>query len=385
MSRLKSVFFLACFLLLNIGVNLETENLISRPVQKNSPTKDIALPEATIHEIDTLLKKALQLRNFNGSVLVAYNGIPLTTSFRGYADFSRHEPINEFTNFQIASVSKSFTAMAIMILKERGQLNYEDLVQTHLPQFPYKNVTIRNLLNHTGGLQDYMSIVYDKWDKSRLLTNNDVLNLMVKYGGSLNFQPGTRFQYSNTGYAILASVVEKISGMSFPAFMEKNIFQELGMYDTFVLDSTCFSTKGTLAKPYRKVGRSHILIDFDHVDLVYGDKSIYSTVGDLLKWDRAVFESKLVSPTTMQDAFRQTVLKNKRLANYGFGWRLKMENNKPVIYHNGLWNGFTATITEYVEDKITVIITSNTKSHIAPILYDIQNILGEKNLMSPLN
>lgn len=385
MPRFKTFLFITYFLFLNFGANFETENLLSRPVHKISQTNEIALPEQTINEIDTSLKQILQTRNFNGSVLIAYNGAPITTVNRGFADFSTKDSITEVTNFQIASVSKSFTAMAIMILKERGKLTYDDVIKKHIPEFPYKNVTVRNLLNHTGGLQDYMAIVYEKWDKSKSLTNEDVLNLLIKYGVGVNFQPGTRFQYSNTGYAILALLVERITGERFPYFMEKNIFEPLEMYDTFILDSSCFETKSTLAKSYRTVGKSHVKVEFDQNDLVYGDKSVYSTVEDLLKWDKAITGSILVEPTTMQEAFKQTVLKNKRLANYGFGWRFKMENNKPVIYHNGLWNGFTATLTKYVDDKITVIITSNTKSHISPLLYDIQNILSKKKLMSPIN
>lgn len=385
MLKLKTFLFFFYFLFLGIGSNFQTENLLSRPLHKTSQSSEIALPEAIINDIDTSLKKALKAKNFNGSVLVAFNGVPISRVNRGFADFANKDTITMMTNFQIASLSKSFTAMAIMMLKENGQLSYDDLVKKHIPEFPYKNVTIRNLLNHTGGLPDYMSIVYEKWDKSKTLTNEDVLVLLTKYGIGINFQAGTRFKYSNTGYAMLALVVERITGHRFHYFLEKNIFEPLEMFDTFVLDSSCFETKSTLAKSYRTIGKSHIKVDFDLVDLVVGDKSIYSTVEDLLKWDKAVFESKLVSPSTMQEAFKPTVLKNKRLANYGFGWRLKMENNKPVVYHNGLWNGFTSTLTRYVDDKITVIITSNTKSHISPILYDIQRILSEKKLMSPIN
>lgn len=304
---------------------------------------------------DSFFNVLAEKARFNGSALVAHDGKILYTHQFGYADFKTHELLTDTTEFQLGSVSKQFTAVSIMMLKEKGLLNYDDSVVKYFPGFPYTGVTIRMCLDHRSGLPNYMfTCSAECSNQNSLIDNMDVINMLIEYKPHCYFKPNKKFEYSNTNYCVLAAIVEKITGCRFADFVRKNIFQPLGMTHTFIYDKydTVIPNKAIgYNKNYRKAG-----IDF--LDGVDGDKGVYSTVTDLLKWDQALYSNKLLSQATLKEAYTP----HSKWLNghsYGFGWRLFQYNGDTIIYHGGWWHGFNADFIRDVKEKNTIIVLSN--------------------------
>ena len=312
---------------------------------------------------------------FNGALLVAVKGVPIFSETYGYADFRRRRTITENTPFQLASVSKQFTAMAIMMLKEQGKVAYEDTVQRFIPSFPYKDVTVRMLLNHSAGMPNYFWLTEHKWTQPTPPSNQQVMELLAREEPSLYFRPGSRFNYSNTNYVVLAAIVEKASHMSFGKFIEEYIFQPLGMNNSYVYSAT-YGHEPMGAKGYRRYGRGYREIPGTVNDGAVGDKGIYASLVDLFKWDQALYANVLVQEETLKEAFSPLVLHDKYAMRYGFGFRLQQDEMGHVVYHNGKWNGFRTGIHRYVDEKATVIILNNTnKPGNTRIINEIEDIL----------
>ena len=189
------------------------------------------------HKLDSLLHKVNKLQDFHGSLLVAKNGKILYSNQVGFADFYKKELLKKASVFQLGSVSKQFTAAAIMILYERNQIQLTDTVNKYFPDFPYEHVTIKNLLNHTAGLPKYFWVAEHKWKQEKAPSNSEMMALLESSNTLRFFKPGRNFDYSNTGYMVLASIVEKVSGSSFSDFVKKNIFDPLEMKESFVYSS----------------------------------------------------------------------------------------------------------------------------------------------------
>jgi len=292
---------------------------------------------------------------FNGSALVAHNGKILYTHQFGYSDFKTKEMLTDTTEFQLGSVSKQFTAVSIMMLKERGLLSYDDLVIKYFPDFPYKTVTVRMCLDHRSGLPNYMfTCSAECRNQDALIDNMDVMKMLAEFKPECYFKPDRKFSYCNTNYCVLAAIVEKITGDKFSDFARKNIFAPLGMSHTFIYNK--YNTDiPNMATGYNK-GYTKARIDF--LDGVVGDKGVYSTVTDLLKWDQALYGNKLLSQATLKEAYTpQTRWMNGH--SYGFGWRLFQYNGDTIIYHGGWWHGFNADFIRDVKTKNTIIVLSN--------------------------
>lgn len=338
------------------------------------PTPPIS--ESEIHTLDSLLTRTLKKNKFNGNVLVAIKGYPIFEYSDGFSDLFTKDSLNLNTVFQLASVSKGFTAMSVLILKERGLLDLNDSVQRYIPEFPFNNVTIKQLLQHTAGLQNYMYFVDQQWDDEKPITNEDVLDLINANNPQLNFRPGSRHDYSNTGYAILALLVERVSGFCFHAFVQREIFLPLGMNHTFAWNSATMDTVSNIATGFTRKGWRYRKINHDPLDEVVGDKSIYSTIGDLLRWDQALYTDVLISDTLLKEAFSKAISYRGRSYNYGYGWRIKENGEKKIIYHNGLWNGFTSSLSRYVDENITIILLNNTNAPAASIVRQLYSVLN---------
>ena len=250
------------------------------------------------------------------AVMVIRDGKTVVTETYGMADLERGIPVKPSTNFRLASVSKQFTAMCIMILEERGKLSYETRLREIFPQFPEyaDKVTIRQLLQHTSGLAAYESLLPDTL--TRQVSDADVLALIAS-ADSLYFQPGSEYRYNNSGYAILAMIVEKISGQSFADFLGENIFKPLGMKNSVAFQEGV-STVANRAFGYTIREDSVSFSDQSRTSAVLGDGGVYSSLDDLFKWDQALYTEKLVSKKTMQTAFEGGV------GDYGFGWGLSL-------------------------------------------------------------
>jgi len=317
--------------------------------------------EEPVNKIDSILKICNKIYGFNGNVLVANGHNIILKESYGYANIRNKEKLNEESVFQLASVSKQFTAMAIMILSERGQLDFSDSVQKFIPDFPYKGISIRNLLNHTSGLPNYMWLVEEHWNPdSTAPSNHDMIRMMVEYDIPRYNSPGRRYKYSNTGYAVLAYIVEVVSEQSFGEFTESTIFDPLGMYQTFVYSSAIDREyPSRLNAYYRRWGRYRQYTPSIH-DGIVGDKGIYSTSGDLFLWDQALYSGSLVKASTLEEAFKRGKTNRNRAFDYGFGFRLKEDSHSRIVYHHGRWDGFRTGIERYIDDRSTIIVLDHS-------------------------
>lgn len=324
-------------------------------------------------KLDSVFKR-FRRQGFNGVVLVTkYDKVIYKNAF-GLADFYRKDSLTVQTAFQLASVSKQFTAMAIMMLHDEGKLAYEDSVQQFFPDFPYHGITIRQLLTHQSGLSNYTYFADKLWaDRKKNLTNQDVVSLMVQHQPKPYYKPNVRFDYSNTGYSLLASVVEKASGMPFSTFLRERIFEPLQMTHTFTYSPNVATLTGKIATGHTRFRQKRTT---DYLDTVLGDKGIYSTVEDLYKWDQALYTNQLVSFETLQDAFTGSRPKKKQDEDYGFGWRIKpLENGDTAVYHGGLWHGFATYLLRNPQDHSAIIVLSNLPNGSMNFLKEIRAFL----------
>lgn len=307
-----------------------------------------------IYRLDTFYQRQVGM-GFNGSVLVGYKGQILYERYLGVSDKENNELWTKETQSQLASTSKTLTAGAIMILKDKGLLAFDDKVNKYIESFPYPDITIRMLLNHRSGLADYMKIAPRPAGKP-FMNNDDVLNLFVKQKPKLNFTPDTRFTYCNSNYAILASIIEKVTGMRYNYFMQRFIFNQLGMTRTFVVDPTQPKCS-TAACSYNNRWQ---LEPNMHLDGVWGDKGIYSTVVDLYRWDQALYSGKVIKASTLKEAYQGYSNEKAGVKNYGLGWRmLNYPNGTKIIYHNGWWHGNNTCFYRFIDDNFTIIILGN--------------------------
>lgn len=375
-----SLFFIVAVISASIkmdllGAKADKEEIVS--VAAKEEISEIFYQEKA-QKIDSILQIKAKKYYFNGNVLVSYKGNCIYNEAFGYADLYRKKKLEKDDVFQLASVSKQFTAMAIMILKEKNQLSYDDSVIKYIPEFPYPRITIRMLLNHTSGLPNYYWLVEHHWKGDKAPNNEQIIQLLAEHKLNLYFTPGRRWDYSNAGYIVLASVVERISKQNFADFMHDQVFEPLNMKNSFVYSSsnTNNDKKKLIGYVYR--GRRYRTIPETVNDGAVGDKGIYSTTEDLYKWDQGLYHNKLVSKETMDEAISTFKLRNKYEIPYGFGFRIRKRNDKKIAYHHGKWNGFRTSILRYVEDTNTVIVLNHTSSSLNnSIIRDIQNILDD--------
>jgi len=316
--------------------------------------------EIVNQKLDSLLQRINKRQDFHGSLLVAKNGKILYDDHIGYANFKKKEPLNEASVFQLASVSKQFTAAAIMLLFERGEIQLKDTVNNYFPDFPFKHITIENLLNHTSGLPRYFWVAEHEWEQRKAPTNKEMMALLESSEVQRYFKPGRNFDYSNTGYFVLASIVEKVTGSSFSSFVKKNIFDPLEMKDSFVFSSENDSIIENQLDGYRLYrGWRHLKINSTVNDAIVGDKNVYSTSKDLLKWTLGLNNGKLLSKESVELMYSKGETIYGRKVPYGFGFRINSKGQN-TIYHHGKWNGFSTGLTQYPDDDLVVIILEHT-------------------------
>jgi CubicO group peptidase (beta-lactamase class C family) len=318
------------------------------------------LPEELSHYraiVQRFADSALGSGRFNGSFLVAKNGEIIYEEYSGFRDPKVfRDSITPNTAFHLASVSKPFTAMAVLKLWEEGKLNIDDTVSSYLPGFPCAGVTIRMLMNHRSGIPNYVHYMDQLgWDRRRFITNQDVLNFLIERHKDIQIgAPGKRFSYSNTNYALLALIVEKVTGQFFGDYLRYAFFEPLGMSDSYVY--TPADSARSLSS-YFYSGRQYA---FDFLDLVYGDKNIYSTVRDLHKFDQALSNGQLFRKETLEAAYSGYSFEKPGINNYGLGWRMMLlPNGKKFIYHNGWWHGNRTAFYRLLDEKVTIIALSN--------------------------
>ena len=273
----------------------------------------------------------------------------------GYADIEHKVRIDENSSFRLGSVSKQFTASAIMVLAERGRLDYDDHIVDYLPQLTkYPDVTIRHLLTHTSGLPDY----YDLVDTSNGMPSNaELADFLATMDGPI-FSPGERFEYSNSAYEMLSLIVEKASGMSFRDFMLENVFQPADMYNSLIHDHTEPRIPNRVYG-YDQTESAFELNDYDPLNGIVGSGSMYATLDDFYAWDQALYGEDVNRQSTLQEAFTRATLKNGDQVDYGLGWRLDQHRGHRRVAHSGSWVGFRTGIGRYPDDKLTIVVLMN--------------------------
>jgi CubicO group peptidase (beta-lactamase class C family) len=325
-----------------------------------------------IQKVDSLFRSAANSNFFSGVVLVASHGKIQYEQAFGYRDFAKKIPLEQTDVFELASVSKQFTAMVIMMLREKGLLKYDDPLEKYV-DIPYKGITIRHLLTHTSGLPDYQAVMDQHWDKSKVAGNVDIIEYLNKYAPPKMFEPGTKYAYSNTGYVMLASVAEKASGRDFISFCNEEIFHKLGMNRTAIrtLTEKARVADFALGHIYVTARSRYVRADsFPSSDYTIwlgnrkGPGRISSTAEDLLKWDQALYGNKLVSQKTLEEAFTPMRLADGTVSNYGFGWMIvppKGASGK-IVWHSGDNPGYKTEITRFIDKNNTLIILCNNAS-----------------------
>ena len=320
-------------------------------------------------------KKYWDKNKVSGSFLVAKNGKIIFEKYAGYANYETKEDITQDTPIHLASVSKVLTAAAIMELVDAGKFKLDQKVNTLLKAFPYEEVTVRMLLNHRSGLTNYAYYFDDreKWNHSKLLTNQDILDLFVKYDAGLDFKTDKKFAYCNTNYAMLALIIEKVTGMKYAMAMNKIIFEPLGMKHSFVID---------FEKQIKQVSQSYKgnykKYELNHLDQVYGDKNIYSTPRDLLKFDLAISSPDYLTPELVDEIYKGYSYERRGTRNYGLGIRmLEWEDGEKLFYHNGWWHGNTSSYVKLKKEDVVIIALANKYTTMTYKSFHLATIFGD--------
>jgi CubicO group peptidase (beta-lactamase class C family) len=351
--KILTPFYLICLSIVSFSSCSEKEQ---------SENKQVKQLEKFVSEMNA--------RGFNiGNILVYENGEVIFESADGLRTIDPVDSLTLESQFRLASVSKQFTGVAIMKLKQAGKLDYEQKVNTLLTDFPYDNITIRHLLHHTSGLPDYeeiieMHFVPQDSTKRYLLGNDEILKIFFDVNPDLIFQPGEEWEYSNTGYMILASIVEKVSGQHFRDFLRENIFEPVGMSNTILYN---YQEKEDPEMPNRVFGyqkalnqKDLIFHDYDIVNDVRGDGGIYSTLEDLFKWNMALVNYEVLPQEYMEQAWSWGQLNNGEKTRYGFGWKFPEDTTAlKAVYHAGGWVGFGTFLYNEIETKSGYIVLTN--------------------------
>lgn len=349
-------------------------------------SSDFLFAQKKFQRIDSLFHSFHVNGQFNGNVLIAEKGKPIYQKSFGLAKEESKEKPNENSVFELTSCAKQFTALAIVQLKEQGKLNYDDAIDKHLPELrEYSKVTVRHLLNHTSGMPDYMQLMDTLWDKEKVATNKDIIYLFEAHRPPLLFEPNTKFEYSNTGYVLMASIIEKLSGLSYATYLERKFFIPLKMSNTFVLNRRYAPKKvvnDASGYVYDFSSNGFVLADNYHptkiviwLDGIVGDGTVNSTFNDLLKWDRALYQNTLITEESKKDLYVPATLMNGTKTEYGLGWFLINDNTFGYhLSHSGGWPGYATFIERHITNYKTIIILTN-HDEIPKLLKALRHIL----------
>jgi CubicO group peptidase (beta-lactamase class C family) len=345
-------------------------------------------------KIDSIFQKAYTDKALNGNVLIAKNDAVLYEHSFGFADFEKKRPLSKNSLFQVASVSKQFTAFGIMVLKRQGKLAYDDKVVKYLPEFPYPDITLRHLLHHTSGLPNFWDDIRPKLDTTRSNGNNEMLAFLVKNKLPLRFESGEKWEYADIGYDLLATIIERISGQSYQKFMRKQVFRPAGMRQTealMVTDTRRIKAKnkafGYIQDSIKGLELAHEIRNFVfYLGDFYGDGSVLMTTRDLQKWDTALRRYMAEDSTHFGEAYRPafhkdgSVLEVRKGVTYGFGWGVRDEPPFGKIYsHSGGHPGFVTNYYRYPDKKMVVVVCMNVQSRVAlePYLKAVREVLAQ--------
>ncbi|GAB3949082.1 hypothetical protein GCM10028805_24860 [Spirosoma harenae] len=348
-----------------------------------------------VARIDSSLTVLAQHHLFNGSILVAEKGQIIYQKSAGFADVNQRIPNSDTTHFNLASLSKPFTAIAVLQLVQKKKLNLENALITHFPDFPYPTITIRHLLTHTSGLPgvERQENAYISQHPDELLTAQTVYSHLLEQKKSLSGQPGDDWRYNNMNYILLAKLVEKISRMSFGDYMKKYVFLPAGMPTTYVRSGPMPNTT-RYVRPAFYFTTYHNVDSLDHRKYytyynflgMYGPGNVVSTIQELWKFDRALAAGKLLSPTLLEAAFTPVTLNNGKAfrmgastRSYGLGWTVYNSKTEPVnnfVFHDGHIVGLTTFLHRNLTADQTIIFYDNTDNNPIQVMVSVSNILN---------
>ena len=295
-----------------------------------------------------------------GGFLIAKGDYILYEGYRGFAQDNNQQPIKSSTPLHVASISKTITAMAVMKLVEAGLIKLDDNLVHFFPKFPYQDITVKSLLTQRSGLPKYEYFI-DKIDpeplelSKKFLTNQDILNMLIKYKPEIARAPDTGFMYCNTNYALLALIVEKVTKTKFPAAIDQMVFKPLKMKHSYI-----FQEKDTLSAAKSFYQRGPKVHPYDRLDLIYGDKNVFTTPRDLFNFSRAMFSEGFLRSDLMKMVFEPYSNEKAGINNYGLGFRMKVyENGAKLTYHTGWWHGTNSVFAHLLDSNVTIVSIGN--------------------------
>ncbi|MDF2934069.1 MAG: class beta-lactamase-related serine hydrolase [Chryseobacterium sp.] len=370
---LAATLFLFLFSCKNKSENKEslTENNTNLPNYGNVDLGKVFSPQDgvlsnkdfVINYIDQYYKKVWEGSNLSGGILVAKGNDILFENYRGFGREGNQMPIDKNTPLHVASVSKTLTAMAMLKLVEAGKIKLSDRLTQFFPGFPYPNVTVQTLLDQRSGLPKYEYFITKIQPapaelSKTYITNQDVLNMIIKYKPELARDTDTGFMYCNTNFALLALLIEKVTKTSFPQAMQEMVFTPLKMTNTYIFQEKDIPTA---AQSFYYGGNR--LYPLDRLDLIYGDKNVYTTPRDLYTFSKAMFSKDFLKPELKDMIFAPYSNEKAGQNNYGLGFRMKIfDNGEKLTYHNGWWHGTNSVFAHLLKSKVTIVAIGNKYS-----------------------
>lgn len=341
---------------------------------------------------DSYMKAQARLYAFNGNVLVSKSGKVIYKKSFGYADYNSRKELDDNSVFDCGSIAKEFTAIGILLLKDKGKISYSDTLRRFFPELPYTNVTIHQLLTHTSGIPDGYDLIEKYFDHNKIAGNADLISLLASKKPALLFKPGENLMYSGTAFNLLACIIEKISGQPYKTYMSEQVFKPLKMTHTQV------SNGHRSAANIAGYARGYLYSDSLHTYIlaesqktgwttyfagITGEGMIITTTGDLLKWDRALKNHSLLTAKTQEEMITLHAEKKFPPVSFGYGIRVGKNEVGNYIFHNGYFPGFLSMHLRYTDSDVTVIVLSNNESHAEFIADGLSAITLHKNILMP--
>jgi CubicO group peptidase (beta-lactamase class C family) len=330
---------------------------------------------------------------FNGNLLVAWNEEIIYQGSFGYTnDNKNNNLINAHTIFELASVSKQFTAYAALCAFKSARENIDNDIRAFIPNFPYENISTRNLLNHTSGLPDYFQLMDENWDKEKIACNKDVIDLILKVIPKIQFSPNEKWEYSNSGYVLLASLIEILSGTSFAEFMEENIFKPLDMQNSLVynrrlkpmeINNYAYGTvyneaKNTFEWPDNISDYNAVF----YLDGIQGDGTVNASITDLLKWNNEILNQRILDSDLVDTMLANAQSINNEKVAYGMGWMINEDAELGrIVYHGGSWPGYATYNSVYLGKGYSIVSLCNQPKNLEieqQIIVALESILFSK-------
>lgn len=336
-------------------------------------------PKKTDPRYEDFVLRLHKRSSFNGNVLIAKKGKIVYQRAIGWADYLHRDSLKINSVFELASVSKPFTSVGIMMLVEDGKLGLDQNVKEFYPEFPYDSITVRMLLSHRSGMMNYVYFVDGIWKKAKRderpgITNQEVLKLIAEHKPNPYMKPDKKFHYNNSNYMVLAAIIEKISGQKYSKYMAENVFKPAGLKNTAVYSKAEYDKIPVDVVGHDRTWRRSVAQNF--LDGPVGDKGIYSTIHDLFLFDRALRSGRLLKQASLDSMYTPRNEMQNGHFNYGYGWRTFENPTNKVVYHTGWWHGFRHIYLRQLDKDVTVILLSNLTNGSLLHLDELYNLAG---------